>query len=68
MNLGNLTFLMVAIIAVGGIISTSLVLESADAWHSQFQSKKECTNFMKDVIGNTTAEANVMCQKIIPHD
>jgi hypothetical protein len=26
------------------------------------------SNFMKDVVGNTTAEANVMCQKIVPHE
>jgi hypothetical protein len=62
-----------AVAAIAGIIGTVAVVfltttaESASAWHSQFQSKKECTNFRKTVIGNTTAEANVMCQKIVPH-
>jgi hypothetical protein len=57
--------------AAAGIIGTVAMFlttaESANAWHSQFQSKKECTNFMKTVLGNTTAEANAMCQKVIPH-
>jgi len=45
----------------------NFLVESVNAWHSQFSTKKECTNFMKDVIGNTTAEANAMCQKVVPH-
>jgi hypothetical protein len=60
------TIMMVLTIVVSAGIIVHLV-ESVDAWHSQFATKKECTNFMKGVVGNTTAEANAMCQKIVPH-
>jgi hypothetical protein len=45
------------------IVST----DQAIAWHSQFESKKDCVEFMKNVLGNSTREANVMCVKIVPH-
>jgi hypothetical protein len=61
-----------AIVAVAGIIGTVgaffTTAQSADAWHTLFASKKECTNFMKTVLDNTTAQANVMCNKVIPHE
>ena len=60
-----------AVVAAAGIIGTVAVFlttaQSADAWHSQFESKKECTNFMKTVNGNTTAEAQIMCRVVVPH-
>ena len=60
-----------AVVAAAGIIGTVGVflttVQSADAWHSLFASKKECTNFMKTVLGNTTAQAQIMCQKVAPH-
>ncbi len=60
-----------AVVAAAGIIGTVGVFlttaQSADAWHSLFASKKECTNFMKTVLGNTTAQAQIMCQKVAPH-
>ena len=40
-----------AVVGAAGIIGTVGVFlttaQSADAWHSLFASKKECTNFMK---------------------
>lgn len=61
-----------AVVAVAGIIGTVGVFltttQSADAWHSLFESKKECTNFMKTVLGNTSAQANVLCLKVVPHE
>jgi hypothetical protein len=66
MNQLHTIMMVLAIVASAGIFANFLV-ESVDAWHSQFATKKDCTNFMKDVVGNTTAEANAMCQKIIPH-
>jgi hypothetical protein len=63
------TLVLIAIIAIAttGLIWTATQSQSVDAWHSQFASKKECTNFMKNTLGNSTAEANAMCQKIVPH-
>ena len=63
------TLAIFAIVAVTGLIWTLTVSvsEEANAWHSQFETKKECTNFMKTVLGNTTAQANTMCNKVIPH-
>jgi hypothetical protein len=62
-----------AVVAAAGIIIGTVGIaflttaESAAAWHSQFQSKKECVNFIKTVLGNTTAVANITCQKVVPH-
>jgi hypothetical protein len=65
------TMAIFAIVAAAGIIGTLGVFlttaQSADAWHSLFASKKECTNFMKTVLGNTTAQAQIMCMKVVPH-
>lgn len=61
------TLAIFAIIAVTGLIWTLTVSELANAWHSQFATKKECVNFMKDVLHNTTAQAQTMCNKVIPH-
>jgi hypothetical protein len=61
-----------AVVAAAAIIGTVGVFletaQSADAWHTLFESKKECTNFMKTVLGNTSAQANVMCLKVAPHE
>ena len=60
-----------AVLAAAGIIGTVGVFlataQSADAWHSSFERKKECVNFFKRVVGNTTAQSNIICQRIIPH-
>jgi hypothetical protein len=66
MNQLHTIMMVLAIVASAGI-SANFLVESVDSWHSKFATKKDCTNFMKDVVGNTTAEANAMCQKIIPH-
>ena len=70
MNRSQLVSLVAVVAATGiiGMVGVDLLTpESISAWHTQFESKKDCTNFMKDVVGNTTAEANAMCQKIVPH-
>jgi hypothetical protein len=61
-----------AVVAAAGIIGTVAVVflataESADAWHVIFASKKECTTFFK-AGGNTSVQANFVCQKLIPHE
>lgn len=63
------TLAIFALIAVTGLMWTLSVSvsEEANAWHSQFATKKECVNFMKDVLHNTTAQAQTMCNKVIPH-
>ncbi|HEX6253781.1 MAG TPA: hypothetical protein VFZ55_06135 [Nitrososphaera sp.] len=68
----NTVMAIIAVVAAAGIIGTVGVFlttaESADAWHTLFQKKKECVNFMKTELGNTTAQANIMCQKVLPHE
>ena len=66
MNQLHTIMMVLAIVASAGTI-VSFSVESVDAWHSLFETKKECTNLMKNTLGNTTAEANAMCQKIVPH-
>jgi hypothetical protein len=66
MNQLHTIMMVLAIVASAGTI-VNFSVESVDAWHSRFDTKKECTNFMKDVVGNSTKEANAMCQKIVPH-
>jgi uncharacterized membrane protein len=67
----NTVMAIFAVVAAAAIIGTVGVFlttaQSADAWHSLFASKKECTNFMKTVLGNTTAQAQIMCVKVVPH-
>jgi hypothetical protein len=68
----NIVMAIFAVVAAAGIIGAIGVLflttaQSAYAWHSLFGSKKDCTDYMKTVNGNTTAQAQFMCQKIIPH-
>jgi hypothetical protein len=68
----NTLMAIFAVVAAAGIIGTVAVVflataESADAWHSVFGSKKECTNYMKRHYGNTIAQANFICQKVIAH-
>jgi len=67
MNQFYTIMMMLTVVASAGTI-VNFSVESVDAWHSLFATKKECTNFMKNTLGNTTAEANVMCQKIVPHE
>jgi hypothetical protein len=62
----TIMMMLTFVTSAGTIVNFSV--ESVDAWHSLFATKKECTNFMKNTLGNTTAEANVMCQKIVPHE
>ncbi len=66
MNQLHTMLMMLLIVAAAGIMFNFLV-ESVNAWHSQFSTKKECTNYMKSVVGNTTAQAQAMCNKVIPH-
>ncbi|HEY9398700.1 MAG TPA: hypothetical protein VIP29_02250 [Nitrososphaeraceae archaeon] len=56
---------MLTIVASAGTI-VNFSVESVDAWHSQFATKKECTNLMKSTFGNTPY-ANKLCNKVIPH-
>lgn len=66
MNQLHTIMMVLTIVASAGTI-VNFSVESVDAWHSEFDTKKECTNFMKNE-GNSTAEANAMCQKIVSHE
>lgn len=61
---------LVAVVLAAGIIGMVgvylLTPESISAWHTQFESKKECINFMKNTL--SSKQANIMCNEIIPHD
>ena len=56
-----------AIVAVIGVIWMSTVSESANAWHSMFESKKACLNWFK-ALGNTTSEGEFACDNVVPHN
>ena len=60
--------MILGIITAIGLIWTITISQSIDAWHSQFETKKECVDFMKSVLGNTTAQSQAMCMKVIPHE
>ena len=67
----NTVMAIFAVVAAAAIIGTVGVFlttaQSANAWHSLFETKKECVNFMKTVLGNTTSQAQIMCVKVVPH-
>jgi hypothetical protein len=70
----NSKVVIFALVAALGLVTAITVdimmkmeIKSASAYHSLFPTKKECTNFMKNTLGNTTAQAQVMCNKVIPH-
>ena len=56
-----------AIVAVTGLIWMSTASESANAWHSMFESKKSCENWFK-ALGNTTSEGEFACDNVVPHN
>ena len=56
-----------AIVAVTGLIWMSTASESANAWHSMFESKKACLNWFK-ALGNTTSEGEFACDNVVPHN
>ncbi len=64
-NLHKLMIIL-AIAASVGIIGNYLV-ESVDAWHVEFSSKKECREAFMEVSGKDTEEANRICERLIPH-
>ena len=67
MKISIRTLAIFAIVAANGVIWTMTVSQPADAWHTIFGSKKDCTNYMTTVNGNTNRDAQFMCQKVIPH-
>jgi hypothetical protein len=56
-----------AIVAVTGLIWVLTASESANAWHSMFESKKACLNWFK-ALGNTTSEGEFACDNVVPHN
>jgi hypothetical protein len=68
MEMNTTTVAIFAIIAATGLIWTITVSQPADAWHSLFGSRKLCMQYMTEVNGNTTKEANFMCNKVVPHN
>ena len=67
MQLIKTVVVIFAVVAATGLIWAITVSQPAVAWHSLFDSKKECTDFMKSVVGNTSSQAQAMCNKVIPH-
>ena len=58
--------IMLAIVALVIIIGNYLV-ESVDAWHVEFSSKKACIDAVIEVT-NKTGEVNRICERLIPHE
>jgi hypothetical protein len=70
----NSMLVIFALVAALGLVTAITVdimmkmeIKSASAYHSLWPTKKECTNFFINTIGNTTAQAQQTCMKIIPH-
>ncbi len=59
--------IMLAVVASVGIIGNSIV-ESVDAWHVEFSSKKACIDAVIEVTGNNNGEAKRVCERLIPHE
>ena len=59
--------IVLAVVASAGVVVNFLV-ESVDAWHVEFSSKKECRDAFIETTGDTTEEANRVCERLIPHD
>jgi len=64
-RVGMAVIAIVAVVGLLGVLAVAIT-QTADAWHSLFASKKECINYMKTVLGNTTREAQFMCNKVVP--
>ena len=67
MELTTSILALFAIVAVAGLIWMLIVSESANAWHSMFESKKACENWFK-ALGNTTSEGEFACDNVVPHN
>jgi hypothetical protein len=65
MNKITAVLIVFAIVAAGGLIWTFTILDSANAWHSKFDTKKDCVNAFSGNFGKKGA--NAICQKEIPH-
>jgi hypothetical protein len=66
-QLNLMSLIIIAGIAITGVLSTLTFIQSVDAWHTRFESREECMYFFKTEFLNTTAEAGRMCDKVIPH-
>ena len=60
------TLAIFVIVVATGLICLLTLSQSVDAWHTIFESKKECVIFMKNN-GNTTSESQFICKTVIPH-
>ena len=67
MEISTTTLAVFAIFAATGLIWAIAVSQPTDAWHTMFESKKLCTQYMIQVQHNTTRDANFICNKIVPH-
>jgi hypothetical protein len=59
-------FLMLVVVSAVFVFAI-VSMQSSTAYHSLYPTKKECVQFFKETIGNTTRDSNITCQKIIPH-
>lgn len=60
------TLAIFVIVAATGLIWMLTSSQSVDAWHTIFESKKECVTFLKNS-GNTTSESQFIGKTVIPH-
>lgn len=59
------TLAIFVIVAATGLICLLTLSQSVDAWHTIFESKKECVTFLKNN-GNTTSESQFICKDGYP--
>jgi hypothetical protein len=65
LSITTVAIVAMVIVAATGLIRTVTQSQSVDAWHSEFDSKKQCVNYVDEVNRDTTrAEAQDMCEVI----
>jgi hypothetical protein len=68
LSITTVAIVAMVIVAATGLTWTVTQSQSVDAWHSEFDSKKQCVNYVDQVNRDTTrAQAQEMCEEDVPH-
>jgi hypothetical protein len=68
LSITTVAIVAMVIVAATGLTWTVTQSQSVDAWHSEFDSKKQCVNYVDEVNLDTTKDqAQEMCEEDVPH-
>jgi hypothetical protein len=65
-SIASIAIIAMFIFAATTLICTETKLQSVEAWHAIFESKKDCVDFLVNEAGNSTSVANRTCG-FLPH-